>query len=86
MAGGYAGYNKFLDTTEVLLSLSDRKWTPKAPLPYRMYSMSGVTIDNVILMAGILHATELKCCRQGLKRTKIRRVRVRPLQLELADL
>ena len=62
MTGGLDGYNTILDTTEVLSSLTARKWTLKAPLPYKMHSMSGATIDNVIFMTGILCGAELKCC------------------------
>ena len=58
VAGGMAGYNTILDTSEILLSLTARKWIPTAPLPYKMHSMSGATIDNVIFMTGILCATD----------------------------
>ena len=70
VAGGMADYSTILDTSEILLSLTARKWTPTAPLPYKMHSMSGATIDNVILMTGILLLcdTELKCC-SGFKQT-----------------
>ena len=83
VAGGMAGYNTILDTTEVLSSLTARKWTLKAPLPYKMHSMSGATIDNEIFMTGIV-LRELKCCSDSSK-LKIRRVR--PLLLQgLEDL
>ena len=83
MTGGLDGYNTILDTTEVLSSLTARKWTLKAPLPYKMHSMSGATIDNEIFMTGIV-LRELKCCSDSSK-LKIRRVR--PLLLQgLEDL
>ena len=59
VAGGQDGNYANLASTEVLSSLTAKRWTLKAPLPYRMHSLRGVTLNNTILMTGMIQTAML---------------------------